>query len=70
MKHYTMLIEWSEQDQLHIVTLPEFDCKTHGQTYTEAAKNGEKVLEMILKDLTLDNQLPPTPQHYRLEVAA
>ena len=69
MKPYTMLIEWSNEDQIYIVTLPEFGnyCKTHGETYLEAAKNGEEVVEMLLESFEQD-QLPASPQrHYRLE---
>ena len=71
-KPYTMLIEWSEEDQVYIVSLPEFGefVKTHGETYTEAAKNGEEVLEMILEDLALEHRPPPLPRQYKLEVAA
>jgi predicted RNase H-like HicB family nuclease len=71
-KPYTMLIEWSEEDQIYIVTLPEFGefVKTHGSTYVEAVQNGEEVLEMILEDLERENLPAPQPQHYRLETAA
>ena len=69
MKPYTMLIEWSNEDQIYIVTLPEFGnyCKTHGETYLEAAKNGEEVVEMLLESLERDNLPAPPQQHYRLE---
>jgi len=69
MKPYTMLIERSNEDQIYIVTLPEFGnyCKTHGETYLEAVKNGEEGLEKLLESLERDN-LPASPQqHYRLE---
>ena len=40
---YSMIIQWSEEDQIYIVTLPEFGGnKTHGNTYEEAAKNGQE----------------------------
>ena len=68
-KPYTMLIEWSDEDQIYVVTLPEFGdfCKTHGETYVEAVKNGEEVLEMLLESFEKDH-LPAQPQkHYRLE---
>ena len=69
MKPYTMLIEWSNEDQIYIVTLPEFGdhCKTHGETYLEAVKNGEEVVEMLLESLERDNLPAPPQQHYRLE---
>jgi antitoxin HicB len=68
-KPYTMLIEWSEEDQIYIVTLPEFGdfCKTHGETYAEAVKNGEEVLEMLLESFEEDHLPVPAQQHYRLE---
>ncbi len=39
--HYSMLIEWSEEDQAYLVTLPEWADRvvmpaTHGSTYAEA----------------------------------
>ena len=68
-KPYTMLIEWSDEDQIYIVTLPEFGsyCKTHGETYLEAVKNGEEVVEMLLESFEKDQLPAPPQQHYRLE---
>mgnify|MGYP000645007434 CR=1 FL=1 len=64
-KPYTMLIEWPVEDQIHSVILPEFGSyrKTHGETYLEAVKNGEEVVEMLLESL----EPAPPQQHYRLE---
>ncbi len=45
---YRMLIEWSEEDQDFVVTLPEFPCnRTHGTTYEEAAKNLRQAAQEI-----------------------
>lgn len=68
-KPYTMLIEWPVEDQIHSVILPEFGSyrKTHGETYLEAVKNGEEVVEMLLESLERDNLPAPPQQHYRLE---
>jgi predicted RNase H-like HicB family nuclease len=57
-----MLIQWSDEDQAYIVSLPEFGqyAKTHGSTYEEAAKNGREVLELLLEDYqALGHPLPP-----------
>ena len=41
---YSLIIQWSDADQLYLVTLPEFStiamqpC-THGTTYQEAVQN-------------------------------
>ena len=36
---YSMIIQWSDEDQVYIVHLPEFGpyAQTHGSTYEEAA---------------------------------
>ncbi len=37
MLHYSMLIQWSDEDEAYIVTVPELPgCKTHGSTHEEA----------------------------------
>ena len=42
-----MFIQWSEEDQVYIVTVPELPgLKTHGETYEEAARNGQEVIEL------------------------
>ncbi|MEH1933493.1 MAG: type II toxin-antitoxin system HicB family antitoxin [Nostoc sp.] len=55
MNRYTMIIQWSDEDQLFLVTIPEFADRvimpyTHGKTREEAIQNGEEVIEMYLSD--------------------
>jgi predicted RNase H-like HicB family nuclease len=61
---YTVIIQWSEEEQRYVVSLPEWGdlCKTHGQTYEEAAKNAREVLELLLDG----EATPPNPKlfHY------
>ncbi len=46
-EHYSMVIQWSEEDKAYIVTVPELPgCKTHGDTYEEAVRNGREVIEL------------------------
>ncbi len=57
---YQMVIVWSDEDDCYLVHLPDFPeqtCRTHGNSYEEAAKNGEEVLKLLLEedDLTLSN---------------
>jgi antitoxin HicB len=37
--HYSMIIEWSDEDQTFVVSFPEWGTHTHthGATYEEAA---------------------------------
>ncbi len=52
--NYSMLIQWSEIDQIFVVTIPEFigqvmmPC-TEGNTYEEAAQHGLEVIETFLE---------------------
>ena len=54
---YSILIQWSDEDQCYIVSLPEFGkyARTHGDTYEEAVKNAQEVLELLIED---NNNLP------------
>ncbi len=61
---YSILIQWSEEDQCYVVSIPEFSDYyqpvTHGETYEEALKNAQEVLEILLQD---DASLP-APNFY------
>ena len=62
---YRMLIEWSEADQIFVVTLPEFPCnRTHGATYAEAARNGEEVLGLLIETFQADGRSLPAPCYF------
>lgn len=63
--HYSMVIQWSQEDQLFLVHLPEFGWQqfhTHGRTYEEAAKNGQEVIEAFVEILKEENQPLPEPR--------
>ncbi len=46
IKHYSMNIQWSEEDRVYIVTVPELPgCKTHGDTYEKAVKQAQYAIE-------------------------
>jgi antitoxin HicB len=67
--HYSMLIEWSEEDQAYLVTLPEWADRvmmpaTHGSTYSEAVQHGQEVLELLMHSAIRDGEtLPPPKTH-------
>jgi len=66
---YSMLIQWSNEDQLYIVSFPEFGefCKTHGKSYRSAAKNGQEVLELLVRAYRDEGRQLPKPNTYCLE---
>ena len=44
--HYSMSIQWSEEDQAYIVTVPELPgCRSHGKTYVDAVVQGQDAIE-------------------------
>ena len=55
IKRYSMIIEWSNEDQAYIVTVPELPgCRTHGDTYEEAIQQGQDAIEswiMVAEEL-------------------
>ena len=61
--HYSMMIQWSIEDEIYIVSLPEFGerAHTHGNSYAEAIQNGEEVLELLIQEYQSLGRMLPTP---------
>lgn len=65
--HYSMLIQWSDEDRAYLVTLPEWEGRvfgpvTHGDTYEEAVRNGNEVLAMLVEVAQEDGEPLPAPR--------
>ncbi len=61
-----MIIQWSDEDQLFLVTIPEFGDRvlmpsTHGKTREEAIRSGEEVIEMYLEAWQTEDESIPEP---------
>ncbi len=67
---YSMVIEWSEEDQCYVVSLPEFiqtmQPVTDGQTYEEAAKQGQEALDSLIDFYQAEGWPLPQPQTLQL----
>jgi predicted RNase H-like HicB family nuclease len=61
--HYTIIIQWSNEDECYVVTLPEWGefCHTHGDTYEEALTNAQEVLELLIETSLQDDDTLPKP---------
>jgi len=69
--HYRMVIQWSDEDGVFIVTLPEFSgAKTHGSTYEEAAQKGQEVLELLMETFQAEGTPLPEPSFFGSPVSA
>jgi predicted RNase H-like HicB family nuclease len=65
--HYSILIEWSEEDQAYLVILPEWADRvimpaTHGHTYDEAVANGQEVLKLLVESAAQNSEPLPSPK--------
>ena len=71
MNRYSMVIQWSDDDQLFLVTIPEFTelvvmpC-TNGKTREEAINNAEEVIEMYLEAWQAEGEIIPEPRTLQL----
>ncbi|WIG59185.1 MAG: hypothetical protein OJF49_001932 [Ktedonobacterales bacterium] len=64
--HYSMLIQWSDEDQTYLVTLPEWAERvlgpvSHGNTYEEAVQHGREALEALIASAHKHNEPLPHP---------
>jgi antitoxin HicB len=71
MSKYQMLIQWSDEDNCYVVSLPDFPelnqpC-TDGTTYEEAATNGHELIESLF--LWYEQEGKELPQPKTLQVA-
>ena len=66
---YSMLIEWSDEDQAYIVSFPEWESAglighTHGDTYAEAVHQGEEMLAFLVASAQADGDPMPAPRRF------
>jgi antitoxin HicB len=61
--HYSMIIEWSDEDQVYVVSFPEWGdpAHTHGATYAEAVSQGQEVLDLLIGSTLAHGEPLPQP---------
>jgi len=65
--HYSMLIEWSDEDHAYVVSFQEFPgAHTHGTTYMEAVKYGQEVLSLLIESYEEEGKPLPEPARYQV----
>lgn len=69
-RRYAMVIEWSEEDQAFIVTVPDIrGLRTHGASRDEAAHMGEEAIATWLASDELWGVATPAPRFTALDDA-
>ena len=63
---YTIIIQWSDEDKCFVALLPEFNDVmqpvTHGDTYEEAIKNVQEVIDLLIETYQEEGKPLPTPK--------
>jgi predicted RNase H-like HicB family nuclease len=61
---YSMRIEWSNEDQVFVVSLPEWGdlVHTHGATYEEALRQGKDLIEGLVAARQQSGEPLPAPR--------
>ncbi|MGH2391039.1 MAG: type II toxin-antitoxin system HicB family antitoxin [Chloroflexota bacterium] len=60
---YSMVIEWSDEDQVYIVSFPEWSdlAYTYGATYAEAVTQGQEVIDLLIESALAHGESLPQP---------
>lgn len=62
-EHYSIVIQWSDEDNLYIASAPELPgCKTHGKTYMEAIRQARDAIESWVDADLAGGHLAPAPK--------
>ena len=65
VSHYPMIIEWSEEDQVFVVTVPDLPgCLAHGDTPQAAAREAQVAMGLWLEVAKeLGHSIPVPSRH-------
>ena len=66
---YSLVIQWSDEDQAYIVSFPEWEAhgligQTHGDTYEEAVRKGQEVLHILMESAGAEGEPLPSPRTF------
>jgi antitoxin HicB len=66
---YSMVIQWSDEDQAYLVILPEWADRvlgpvTHGASYEEAVTNGQEAIQALVASARKHHEPLPQPRTF------
>lgn len=69
MEKYSLLLQWSEEDGVFLVTCPEFEGHlmqpfAHGSTWEEASREGAVALTQVIEVMRDTGMILPAPRLY------
>ena len=66
--HYPMMIEWSDEDQTFVVTVPDLPgCMAHGDTPQAAAREAQAAMALWLEVAAEMGQDIPVPSRHVMQ---
>ena len=65
--HYSMVVQWSDDDDAYLVSLPEWEGRvfnpiTHGDSYEDAIKQAHEALAALVASARGRNEPLPDPR--------
>lgn len=68
MEHnYSIVIQWSKQNQCFIASLPEWgDYQVEGDSYEAVLANAQQTIALLVKSFAERGKALPTPQRFEL----
>jgi predicted RNase H-like HicB family nuclease len=69
-RRYPMVIQWSDEDQLFLVSLPDFGVQGHASTITGAAERGVEMAAEWIDSYRQMGRSVPAPSAVALAVAS
>ncbi len=64
--HYSTVIEWSAEDEVYVVSLPEWGdlVHTHGETYEDALRKGKELITGLVAARKQRGEPLPKPRMF------
>ena len=65
---YSIVNQWSDEDQVYIVSLPEWGdlMHTHGETYEEALQRGRELIDLLIASRRANGEALPEPRVFAM----
>jgi antitoxin HicB len=65
--HYSMVVQWSDEDRAYLVSLPEWEGRvfnpiTHGESYEDAIRQAHEALAALVASARQRKEALPEPR--------
>ena len=64
--NYSIVIQWSIQNDCFVASLPEWECNIKGETYEEALENARKAIAFLVESSVSEGKPLPETKGFQL----